>query len=47
MDIGDSFPEGESGFMGDGPPMQVLRIRYQLSQRFSDQEQRFQLFKSN
>ncbi len=46
MDIGDSLPEGESGFLSIDNPMRIMRICFQLGQRFKDQNRRFQLFKN-
>lgn len=45
MDIGDFFPEGNTGFFGTDTPMRILRIFYQLSQRFESHDERFTLFK--
>ena len=44
MDIGDLFPEGRHGMFETDTPMRILRLFYQLSQRFEDQEKRFQIF---
>ncbi len=46
MDIGDSFPEEKTGMSDFDTPMRILRISYQLSQRFDSQDRRFNLFKS-
>jgi len=46
MDIGDLFPEGESGFFEIDTPMRILRICYQLSQRLDSHEKRFKVFKN-
>lgn len=46
MDIGDLFPEGDSGFFGFDTNMKILRISYQLSRRFDTHEKRFKLFKA-
>jgi len=46
MDIGDLFPEGESGFFVIDTPMRILRICYQLSQRLDSHEKRFKVFKN-
>lgn len=46
MDIGDLFPEGESGFFEIDTPMRILRICYQLSQRLDTHEKRFKVFKN-
>jgi predicted KAP-like P-loop ATPase len=45
MDIGDLFPEGDSGFFGTDTPMRLLRLFYQLSHRFDSHETRFNIFK--
>jgi predicted KAP-like P-loop ATPase len=45
MNIGDMFPEGKQGMFETDTPMRILRIFYQLSQRYEDQEQRFELFR--
>ena len=45
MDIGDLFPEGDSGVFGASTPMRLLRLFYQLSHRFDSQERRFDIFK--
>lgn len=45
MNIGDNFPEGPRGFYSTDTPMRVLRIMYQLSQRYEQQDRRFELFK--
>ncbi|MEA3454230.1 MAG: hypothetical protein U9R12_04785 [Candidatus Caldatribacteriota bacterium] len=46
MDIGDLFPEGDSGFFGIDTPMRILRLCYQLSHRFDSYEKRFKIFKN-
>jgi len=46
MDIGDLFPEGDSGFLSIDNPMKILRLFYQLSHRFDAHEKRFNLFKN-
>lgn len=46
MDIGDLFPEGDSGFLAMGTPMRLFRLFYQLSYRFDGYERRFNIFKS-
>jgi len=46
MDIGDLFPEGDSGFLSIDNPMKILRLFYQLSHRFDAREKRFNLFKN-
>ena len=45
MDIGDLFPEGDSGFFGTDTQMRLLRLFYQLSHRFDSHERRFNIFK--
>ena len=45
MDIGDLFPEGDSGRFGTDTPMRLLRLFYQLSHRFDNHEKRFAIFK--
>jgi len=45
MDIGDLFPEGDSGLFGTGTPMRILRLFYQLSHRFDSHEKRFDILK--
>ena len=45
MDIGDLFPEGDSGVFGASTPMRLLRLFYQLSHRFDSHERRFNIFK--
>lgn len=45
MDIGDVFPEGDSGFASIDNPMKILRLFYQLSHRFDTQKRRFGTFK--
>ena len=45
MDIGDLFPEGDSSFFGTSTPMRLLRLFYQLSNRFDSHEKRFDIFK--
>jgi len=45
MDIGDLFPEGDSGIFRTDTPMRILRICYQLSHRFDSYEKRFNIFK--
>ncbi len=46
MDIGDLFPEGDSGFFGFDTNMKILRICHQLGRRFDTHEKRFNLFKT-
>jgi predicted KAP-like P-loop ATPase len=45
IDIGDLFPEGDSGVFTIDTPMRILRICYQLSHRFDSYEKRFNIFK--
>lgn len=45
MNIGDQFPEGKQGMFETDTPMRILRIFYQLGQRYEDQVQRFELFR--
>ena len=45
MDIGDLFPEGDSSFFGTSTPMRLLRLFYQLSNRFDSHEKRLGIFK--
>lgn len=46
IDIGDLFPEGNTGFFGFDTHMKILRISYQLSRRLDTHEKRFNLFKT-
>ena len=45
MNIGDLFPEGKQGMFETDTPMRILRIFYQLSQRYDNQTRRFELFR--
>ncbi len=45
MDIGDLFPEGNSGFFGTDTPMRLHHLFYKLSHRFDSHERRFNIFK--
>lgn len=45
MDIGDFFPEGDSGVFGTNTPIKLLRLFYQLGHRFDSHEIRFGIFK--
>jgi len=45
MDIGDLFPEGDSGFFETYTPIKLIRLFYQLSHRFDSHERRFNIFK--
>lgn len=47
MDIGDLFPDTDTGFFGFDTPMRVLRIFYQLGNRFDTQSERFEIFKQS
>jgi len=47
MDIGDLFPEGEGGFYATDTPMRLLRIFYQLTNRFETKQERFRVFKKS
>jgi len=45
MDIGDLFPDDNSGFFGTDSPIKLLRLFYQLSHRFESYDERFSIFK--
>ena len=45
IDIGDLFPEGDTGFLSTRTSMRILRLLYQLSHRFDSKEERFEVFK--
>lgn len=45
INIGDKFPEGPKGIYSTDTSMRIMRIMYQLSSRFDDQDKRFELFK--
>lgn len=45
MNVGDTFPNKESGFLGIDTPMRLLQIFYQLSFRYTTHPERFKLFK--
>jgi predicted KAP-like P-loop ATPase len=47
MDIGDLFPEGETGFYSFGNDVQLSRIFYQLSKRLKSQEDRYEIFRES
>lgn len=47
MDIGDLFPEGETGFYSFGNDLQIGRIFYQLSKRLHSQEDRYEIFRES
>jgi predicted KAP-like P-loop ATPase len=44
MDVGDLFPDGRGGFFSTKTPMRILRLFYQLSNRFTEHERRFKIF---
>lgn len=44
MDIGDIFPEGRGGFFTTRTPMRILRLLYQLINRFPEHQRRFEIF---
>ncbi|MCE5211822.1 MAG: hypothetical protein LLG40_09740 [Deltaproteobacteria bacterium] len=44
MDVGDLFPDGSRGFFATDTPMRLLRLFYQLSHRFNEHEERFEIF---
>lgn len=46
MDIGDFFPEEKESFLVFGTPMRIIRICYQLSNRFGNHDKRFEIFKN-
>lgn len=46
MDIGDLFPEGDTGSPATHTPMRILRVSYQLSHRFDSHNERFRIFKN-
>lgn len=46
MDIGDLFPEGDTGFLSTRTSMRILRLSYQLSHRFDSHEERFRIFRN-
>jgi len=45
MDVGDLFPEGDSGIFRTDTPMRLLRLFYQLSRRFHSHDKRFDILK--
>jgi predicted KAP-like P-loop ATPase len=47
MDIGDLFPPGERGMLQFDTPMRLLRIFFQLSHRFDEQNKRFEIFSNS
>ena len=46
MDIGDSFPEGDTGLTSTRTSMRILRLIYQLSHRFDSRNERFRIIKN-
>jgi predicted KAP-like P-loop ATPase len=46
MNISDSFPEGDSGFLSIDTSMKILHIFYQLLHRFDNHEKRFMILKN-
>ena len=44
MDVGDLFSDGNRGFFSIDTPMRILRLFYQLSHRFNEQDKRFKIF---
>lgn len=46
MDLGDLFPEGQGGMFERDTSMKVMRLLYQLSQRYESQDERYMLFRS-
>jgi predicted KAP-like P-loop ATPase len=44
MDVGDIFPDGVRGFFATDTPMRILRLFYQLSHRYNEHEQRYEIF---
>lgn len=46
MDLGDIFPEGQGGMFERDTSMKVMRLLYQLSQRYEDQGERYVLFRT-
>ena len=44
MDVGDLFPDGSRGFFTTDTPMRILRLFYQLSNRYQEHEKRFKVF---
>ncbi|MBI3616880.1 MAG: AAA family ATPase [Candidatus Omnitrophica bacterium] len=43
IDLGDTFPEGETGFFGFDTPLRILRITHQLLRRLDDRAKRFSI----
>ncbi len=46
MDLGDKFPEGSGGGFERDTSMKVMRLMYQLSQRYGSQNERYELFRT-
>ena len=46
MDLGDIFPEGQGGMFERDTSMKVMRLLYQLSQRYEGQDERYTLFRT-
>jgi predicted KAP-like P-loop ATPase len=46
MDVGDLFPEGDTGFLGFDTPMRIMRLIYQLIHRVPDFENRFSILRN-
>lgn len=46
MDVGDLFPEGDTGFLGFNTPMMITHIIYQLIHRLTDYEDRFSILRN-
>lgn len=45
INIGDQFPEGPKGMFSTDTPMRILRLTYQLSKRYKDQNKRFEILR--
>lgn len=45
MDLGDLFPEGDTGFFGFDTPLRILRITHQLLRRMDDTKKRYTILK--
>lgn len=46
MNIGDSFPEEQTGMFDVDTSMKILRVFYQLGKRYQTQEERYELLRS-
>lgn len=46
INMGDIFPEGDTGFFGFDTPLRILRVTHQLLRRLPDHPERFSLLKS-